>query len=192
MNSWFKMLNIVCFVLLIAFGNTISGQAWNSARLSILSGGNIPFNFNSLERFKNGITITDGTKLGISLATNNITGHDLTGFILNFRSFNNQTVLQGDSYTLPLSTIRVVAGNAIGLESGHSEGRQDLSADWTALFTYENLSWTDLTWTNDQLNISYDCGISVSAGGNGSLLGEEPDYYQVEIEFELIPTGSGF
>ncbi len=31
----------------------------------------------------------------------------------------------------------------------------------------------------------------IGAGGNGSLLGEEPDYYNVEIQFDLWPTVSG-
>jgi hypothetical protein len=80
----------------------------------------------------------------------------------------------------------------MGLESGLSQGYVALSTDWLPLFIYQNDVWSDLSWNTHQLNISYDCGIPVSAGGNGTLLGEEPDYYLVEIEIEIFPTGHGF
>jgi len=68
----------------------------------------------------------------------------------------------------------------------------DLSSNWVPLFSFTNLTWHNLTWTNAQLNISFECGKPTTSGGNGNLLGEEPDYYNVEIEFELVPTGLGF
>jgi hypothetical protein len=167
-------------------------QEWNAARLTILYGSNIPFNFNSIDKIKNGIEINLGTKLGISLADSSKVGHTLEGFVLNFRSFNNQPNLKGDVYTLPLNRIRVKAENALGLGSGSTYGYQDLTADWIPLFTYTNPSFVNLDWANNQLNISYECGKPVISGGNGSFLGEEPDFYTVEIEFELVPTGPGF
>ncbi len=126
------------------------------------------------------------------MADSSKVGHDLEGFVLNFRSFNGQANIRGDVSMLPLNRIRVRAENLLGLGSGFSYGYKDLTTDWVTLFTYTNPSWTDLNWADHQLNISFECGKPVSEGGNGSLLGEDPDYYNVEIEFEIVPTGPGF
>jgi hypothetical protein len=136
--------------------------------------------------------VQTGTHFGISLADSSQLGHDLEGFELYFRAFNNQANIKGDVYVLPLNKIRVKAENVIGLESGTSYGYKDLSTDWVLLFSYTNTNWVDLNWANNQLNISYECGKPESEGGNGSLMGEDPDYYNIEIEFELVPTGPGF
>jgi hypothetical protein len=167
-------------------------QEWNSARLVILYGGNITFNFNNLSKIKEGIELTEATHLGISLADSNQAGHTLEGFELNFRTFNGATQITGDVYTHELNTIRVKAENALGLASGTSYGYQNLDVGWTTLFSYTNPSFTDLTWDSDQIYLSYDCGIPLINGGNGSLLGKPGDYYTIEIEIELIPTGPGF
>lgn len=170
----------------------VFSQEWNAARLNVLYGSSLPLNFSSLSKIKKGIEVQTGTRFGISLADSSIVGHILQGFVLYFRAFNNQANIKGDVYVLPLNRLRIKAENVIGLESGHSYGYQDLSSDWVPLFSYTNVSWTDLNWANNQLNISYECGKPVSAGGNGSLMGEDPDYYNIEIEFELVPTGPGF
>jgi hypothetical protein len=181
---------IVLFGVLLSV--EMAGQNWNSARLSLLYGGSIPFNFNSIKVYSEGIEIEDGTILGITLTDNNEPGHDLQGFELTFRTFNGQTAISGAVYDLPLNVIRVRAENNLGLVSGISEGYQDLDAASTLLFYYESIPFSDLTWDTHQLSLSYECGKSVAEGGNGTLLGRPPDYYTIEIEIELIPTGPGF
>jgi len=178
-------------ILLISF-ISVDAQEYNYARLSVLYGGNIPFNFNSMEKYRNGIEIADGTILGITLADSSVAGTTLEGFDLNVRSFNGAGSIKGSVYTLDLNRIRIKAEDYLGLFTGTSFGYQDLSSVWNTLFSYTNLSFTDLNWNNHQLSISYDCGIPLSSGGNGSLLGEEADYYTVEIELEIVPTGIGF
>lgn len=182
----------LCLISLFLFTCLTFAQEWNAARLVVLYGGNVTFNFNSLEKIKNGIELDNLTHLGISLADSNQVGHTLEGFDINFRAFNGATEIRGDVYTLPLNSIRLRAINALGLGAGTSFGYQDLDVGWTTLFSYTNVAFTDLTWDMHQLYISYDCGIPVSAGGNGSLLGESGDFYTTEIEIELIPTGPGF
>jgi len=181
-------------IFIILFINIAKGhgQEWNSARITVLYGSNIPFNFNSMDKIKKGIEINTGTHIGISMADSSKVGHDLEGFVLNFRSFNGQANIKGDAASLPLNRIRVKAENLLGLGSGFSYGYKDLTTDWVTLFTYTNPLWTDLNWADHQLNISFECGKPLSEGGNGSLLGEDPDYYNVEIEFEIVPTGPGF
>lgn len=186
-------LRLLLFVLLITCSTEHAmSQEWNYARLNVMYGSSIPFNFSSMDKIKKGVEITPGTRFGISLADSAKVGHVLQGFVLNFRTFNSQNVIKGDSYSIPLNRIRVKAENATGLESGTSYGYMDLSSNWIPLFSFTNLTWHNLNWANAQLNISFECGKPATSGGNGNLLGEEPDYYNVEIEFEIVPTGLGF
>lgn len=180
-------------VLILISSVSVFAQEWNSARLTMLYGSSIPFNFNSISKIKNGITISPGTRLGISMADSAKVGHILQGFVLYSRTFNSQTNLQGEAAnTLPLSKIRIKAENYLGLGDGITYGFKDLTSDWVPLFTYTKSPWVNLSWNTHQLTITYDCGIPTESGGNGSLIGETPDYYNVEIEFELVPTGPGF
>lgn len=185
-----RKLLVMAVIFFIAY--PVLGQEWNAARLQVLYGSHLPFNFSSINKIKKGIEVQTGTRFGITLADSSKIGHTLQGFVLYFRAFNNQANIKGDVHTLPLNKMRVKAENVIGLESGVSTGYQDLSSDWVPLFTYTNLTWVDLSWATHQLNISYQCGKPVADGGNGSLMGEEPDFYNIEIEFELVPTGPGF
>jgi hypothetical protein len=186
------MRRIAFITMLLLFSEISYSQEWNAARLVILYGGDVAFNFNSLEKIKNGIELINVTHLGISLADSNQVGHTLEGFDLNVRTFNGATQIDGDAGTLDLNVVRVKAENALGLGAGTSYGYQDLDVGWTTLFSYSNVAFTDLTWDANQLYVSFDCGIPVADGGNGSLLGEPGDYYIVEIEIELVPTGPGF
>ena len=179
-------------LLFLLFQVNILAQDWNSARLSLLYGGNIPFNFSSIKTYAEGIEIADGTILGVTLTDNNVVGHDLQGFDLNFRTFNGQAAITGSAGNLNLNAIRVKAENNLGLATGASEGYKDLSTGWVLLFSYTSIPFSDLAWNTHQLSLSYECGKPVSEGGNGILLGETPDYYTVEIEVELMPTGPGF
>ena len=180
-------------VLILISSVSVFAQEWNSARLTMLYGSSIPFNFNSISKIKNGITITPGTRLGISMADSAKVGHVLQGFVLYSRAFNSQTNLRGEAAnTLPLNKIRIKAENYLGLGDGITYGFKDLTSDWVPLFTYTKSPWVNLSWNTHQLTITYDCGIPTESGGNGSLIGETPDYYNVEIEFELVPTGPGF
>ena len=170
----------------------MAGQDWNSARLSLLYGGSIPFNFNSIKAYSEGIEIVDGTILGITLTDNNVTGHDLEGFDLTFNTFNGQTAISGAVHDLPLNVIRVKAENNLGLGSGSSEGYRELDATSTLLFSYRNSPFSDLVWDSHQLSLSYECGKPPSLGEDGTLLGRPSDYYTVEIEVWLFPKGFGF
>jgi hypothetical protein len=182
-------------VLLSSVVGTAFSQDWNYARLVLIYGSHIPFNFNSMNRYVQGIEVLEGTILGVTLADSSQVGTDLTGFDLNIRAFNGATEILGDANNLDLDVIRIKAENYLGFGPGFSTmGYQDLSPGWTTLCSYTdpNPVFTDLTWDNYQLGISYECGKPVADGGNGSLLGEPPDYYRVEIELELLPTGIGF
>jgi len=145
-----------------------------------------------MKAYSTGIEITDGTILGVTLVDNNVVGHDLQGFDLNFRSFNGQGNINGAADNLNLNAIRVKAENSLGLATGTTVGYQDLSTTWTTIFSYTSIPFSNLAWNTHQVSLSYECGKPISEGGNGILLGVTPDYYTVEIEIELVPTGPGF
>jgi hypothetical protein len=190
-----KQTRIWLLLMLICVTGAASSQEWNYARLVLIYGGNIPFNFNSIQRYAEGIEIEDGTILGVTMVDSGQVGHDLTGFDLNIRAFNGATEILGDANSLDLNVIRIRAENSVGFGAGLTTfGYQDLSAGWTTLCSYldDDLTFEDLVWDTHQLSISYECGKSVADGGNGTLEGETPDYYQVEVEVELVPTGPGF
>lgn len=182
-------------LLLFAGAGTVFSQEWNYARLVLIYGGDIPFHFNSINRYTQGLEIEEGTILGITLADSGQVGHDLTGFDLNMRAFNGATEILGEANSLDLNVIRIRGENYLGFGPGFvSAGYQDLSSGWTTLcsFTDPGPVFTDLVWDTHQLVISYECGKPVAEGGNGALLGEPPDYYRIEVELELVPTGPGF
>ncbi|MCK4751134.1 MAG: hypothetical protein KAT15_28945 [Bacteroidales bacterium] len=185
---------LICILIFTVTGNSFS-QEWNYARLVLIYGGNIPFNFNSINRYTQGIEIEEGTIVGVTLADSNQVGYDLTGFDLNMRAFNGATEIQGDANNIDLDAIRIKAENYLGFGVGFSSpGYQDLASVWTTICTYAVAPavFTDLAWDTHQLAVSYECGKPVADGGNGSLLGEPPDYYRVEVELELVPIGPGF
>lgn len=188
-----KAITTVFLFVLIFSSLKVYSQEYNYARLSVLYGGNIPFNFKSIDNFKDGIRVENGTIIGVSMVDSNQVGADLEGFILRFRSFNAQSSIEGSVFSLPLSSIQVEAANNIGLPAPNATytGLQSLTTTWVNLveFTQNPVSppdFTNLDWANHQIKLSYECGVATS------LLGEEADYYTVEIEIELIPTGPGF
>ncbi len=189
-NNYQKIFKLIILFLFFLVNNSYS-QEYNYARLTVIYGADIPFNFRSINNYKNGITITNGTVLGITLADSNQAGVSLEGFDLRFRSFNSQANIEGSVYDIPLSTIELEASNNIGLGAATYTGLKELSTSWTNLVEYTQNpinppAFSDLIWSNHQVNISYSCGVT------NTLLGEESDYYSVEIEIELIPTGPGF
>ena len=167
-------------LLLIFLVSGAASQEWNYARLVMIYGGNIPFNFNSLKRYSDGMEIEDGTILGVTLADSAQPGMSLDGFELMVRAFNGATEITGDADNLDLNVIRIKAeiSQGFGMGTFVSEGYIDLPPDFQKLCSYvDNVGgFDDLVWSDHQLAISYECGKPVAAGGNGSLLGEPPDY----------------
>jgi len=101
-NRHTKHLILLLFLFCASSFTIVNAQEWNTARLSVLYGGNIPVDFNNLSRIKKGIEFQTGTRFGISMADSSVVGHQLQGFTLYCRAFNNQANIKGEVYTLPL------------------------------------------------------------------------------------------
>ena len=161
-----------------------SGHAQdNSARLTTIIGSRIEFNFNTLDNYNNGIRITNGTTMGISMSA--IAPAVLTGWHIDVQAFNSQSSIDGaGSNSLPLNTIQIEATDANGnLSTAVFNGLQDLAiAPGNTLMSTIDPAHIPADANTHQINLSYECGIA-----NGSLLGQTPDYYAVELEVILIP-----
>jgi len=186
------MLKVVLITLLsLALSNSF-GQY--SARLMVLSGANIPFFFNTLDRLENGLNNQNfPTVLGITLADDDFAVDPvLTGFILTARATTPNIV--GYSNTIPLNIIEIQANPVLG---GFADGvfvfEQNLptaiSDAPVNLLIYEDLipNFNPLNANTDRVNIIFRAG----ENGNG-LIGVPGDRYAVDILFELTPTGAGF
>jgi hypothetical protein len=174
----------ICFVIFFTgvFNTLILAQD-NTARLTTLIGSHIEFNFNSIDKYRNGIRITDGTTLGVSME--DLTGGTLTGWHLDFQSFLSQpTIDGGGGNTLPLNTIQIEATDASGnLGTATFNGLQDLAiAPGNELMNTIDPAHIPADANTHQINLTYECGIA-----NGSLLGSTADYYTIEVEVILIP-----
>ena len=177
-------------ILVFALGWNCFAQELYTARLVVVYGGSIPFNFNSIQRYSEGIEIEDGTILGVTLQEDDDSDIELEGFDLQVRAFNAYSI-KGDAYELALDRIRIRADNYMGLVDGEYFGYQELSSTWVTLFSYNPGIFEGTSWNTHQLGISFDCGRSADEGGAGIMLGENPDFYSVEVEFVIVPFGPG-
>ena len=165
--------------------NEAEAQPWNTARLSVIEGGTVEFNFNSFNEYENGITSTNGTVLGITIA-NLAAGSALASWTLDFATDLGATDFTGPgTNTLDLSTIQLTASENFGFagETVTFSGPLALTAASQTLVSTSDTDLLNIDWTTHQVNITYDCG--TTAGNN--LLEETPGYYTVEIEFTLEP-----
>lgn len=176
--------SFIIILLYLLFGRTNYTVAQdNTARLTTLIGSHIEFNFNSIDKYRNGIRITDGTTLGISME--DLTGGTLIGWHLDFQSFLSQpTIDGGGGNSLPLNVIQIEATDASGnLTTATFNGLQDLAiAPGNELMSTVDPAHIPANANTHQVNLSYECGIA-----NGSLLGSTADYYTIEVEVILIP-----
>lgn len=178
---------------------------FNSARISILSGGNVEFNFLNLNDYKDGKTLTDKTVLGISICDCNSTagadpvaGSNITGWDLYFDTDDTEFSGIDPANSLPLCFIeaQAVPRPGSGLVGLVSSGYQVLvnEGDPTTPLISEDVApatIADRLWTNDQLNISYRFAspLNLSCPGVSFPLINSPvvgDYYTITISFALV------
>ena len=107
------------FIFFIAFSliyGVSYSQEYNYARLVVIYGNMIPFNFNSIQNYKDGIRVEDGTIFGVTMVDSVSNPPTVHGFDIQFRAFNGQAVIQGTgANSLPLNTIEVEATDFAGL-----------------------------------------------------------------------------
>lgn len=182
---------------------------YNSARISILSGGSVDFNFLNIEDYKSGITLNNYTVLGITICNCNssagadpVAGSNITGWDLYMDTDDTEFTGSDPVNTLPLCFMEAEATIRSGMAGAgvNVTGRQTLAvegaADRIAFDDVAPATITDRFWSTDQVNISYYFAVpptNVTCTGigrtfplinDGALVG---DYYTASISFTLVP-----
>jgi hypothetical protein len=162
-----KLKYAILFFGVILFANQMFGQ---SLRLSVKRGGVIQFYFNTLKKYNEGITYNDYTQIAVAFSEHSAPKD--SSWQMEVRALN-ATIDGGGTNTLPLNVIRMQT----------SDGGSSTSATYTG-------GWVQLTnayqvvvsngpegaFTDNVVNISWDCGIT------NSVSGESPDFYAVDID----------
>ncbi len=196
---------IICkFLILFVFFNSNLFSQYNSARIAILSGGVVNFNFKTIQDYKNGIE-SNNTVIGISMSDINPgfpIGHSIVdGFKLYF-STTASNIIGDAGNTIPLSAIQASASNISGFAGATFNAYQDLTGPITlnssaspplgnVLMEYDDVGIPlpsgvfSINTNANKIRIYFQCGMN-SAPSN-KLLGSTADYYSVPIELWLWP-----
>ena len=194
------MRNIGTFLIIIWLlfaGNSVLAQFKiledNSARISVLSGGNVPFIFNSINKYSTGVTYTNWTRLGITYVDSCLACG--TGFELHVRAADvdgDGAITSDDGgNTIPFSIIELQASNAVGLPPGPTvySAPTPLSAISAILLT----TAVDTADANThQVFITYTIGTNPCPCPPGNNILDQslvPDHYLEELIFDLCRIG---
>ncbi len=179
-----RLKNILLFQALMLLSWSTLAQD-NVARLTLLIGSHIEFNFNSIADYQNGKQITNGSTIGVTMSE--ILPAVLTGWHIDVQTFLGATDFtdnSGGGVLLPSETIQIEATDASGnLGTATFTGLQDLSAGGATLMSTNDLAHVPANPNTHQINLSYECGMTVA----NNLLGTNGGYYTIEVEVILIP-----
>ncbi|MBE9469123.1 MAG: hypothetical protein IMY72_12495 [Bacteroidetes bacterium] len=172
-------LKINILFILISISN-ISICQNQTIRLSVRTGGNVDFIFNSYKKFDQGIVYTDYTKLAVYyIDTNNAGNHTaLTHWKLDFKA--NSANIEGSSSNLDLRTLELTATDGGGTLPATYLGKKGLSAVDVTLVN----AGPEGDYNDNLINITYDCGTNATY----KVLNKKSDYFIVDIIFTVIST----
>ncbi len=192
-----KIGTFLIFILLLLAESGVFAQFKiledNSARISVLSGGNVPFVFNSINKYETGVTYTDWTRLGFTYVDSCLAC--AIGFELHVRAADTDldgAITSDDGgNTIPFRVIQLQARNALGLPAGPTvySAPTELSGGDAILFTTA-VDTADAT--THQVFITYTIGTNPCPCPPGNNILEQslsPDHYLEEIIFTLCRIG---
>jgi hypothetical protein len=156
--------------------------AQDSVRLTVIDGGNVSFNFNSLSKYNNGITYANYTTFGIA-ATDAapVNGYN-NGWELFVKALSNQLDGSVLANTLNLNTIELSPTITAGPATIVNPTITLSNADQLLVRSVIAIAGPDPNPTTDQISITYNVGVT-----NG-LLESTADYYTVDLDFTLTGT----
>lgn len=169
----------VCCFLCCVFQYGFTQDKSTSSRIIIETGGNVPFNINSYDKYENGMRYEYWTRLSLSFSDSVTIGDEtvVSGATWKLEFKANTSQLFGDyggNIDLDLITLEVVdAGGNNDLEVFIMPDPISLSENFQPLIE-------GAPQGNFQILITYTIG-----EGENNLLGNPPDYYNVDIIFEL-------
>lgn len=166
-------LSVFCFACLVLLNQKSEAQNPYS-HILVESGGYVQMNFNSLEKYKEGISFENWTRIAITFTD---TDDASAEWKLEFKA--NTLNLVGDyGSTLPLESVEVQvydAGGTNNLGAFVQSTAQDLDSNYITLVSGAPQG----DFSDNKLYISYRIGL------DPPLLGQSPDYYFVDVEFKL-------
>lgn len=166
-----------------------------AVRISIISGGNVPFVINSIDKWKNGAILPDWTTIRISITDSaGVVVTDITEWQLRF----NAQDIDGDS-----KFDAEDPGNLSKITLNTLELSSVLSASCGAVLISPLIALSSLEQTlvtgsipagtacaDNILNITYNCGSSLTVPNNGFIDQDaEADYYTEIMIFTLYGCG---
>jgi hypothetical protein len=184
---------------------------FNSARISVLAGSSVEFNFQTIDDYKNGISKTNSTVMGISVCNCNseggtsldpVGGSTITGYSIYFDTDDAQFTGLSPSNSLPLCALEALANTSSGFAasavtiSNTKVALGQIPTVGGAIFKEDNgvNVITDRFWTTDQISIDYFMGVAPGIGGCTLAVpfidaagGYVPDSYYVTVSFTLVP-----
>jgi hypothetical protein len=186
---------------------------FNQARISIIAGGNIEFNFGNIQQYSSGLSLTNATILGITIcdcpsegggSADPVANSTLDGWELYFDTDDANFTGQDPANTLPLCILEAEATPRVGMVGVNFNGRQPLGVQPTTAMPLADESTVlpatpSRVWTTDQMFITYFCGVPptnadcLAAGQNFPFINDPPlaDYYTATVSFTLVPLFSG-
>lgn len=194
-NKFMKLSSslIPLLSVLLCFSDDVKAQSSPSGavRISIISGGSVPFVINSLDKWENGATLPNWTTIRISV-TDSVAGvGGLTDWELRFNAQDVDVDSEFDAED-PANASKITLNTlelSLSLLSGSCGAV--LGASPVALSNAEETLVTGTmvdgaTCVDNILNITYDCGSSLTVLNNGFMdQGAEADYYTEIMFFTL-------
>lgn len=162
---------LFCVICLYCLVQSFAQNPYSEIRIE--SGGTLQFSVNSLKKYEEGIVRENWTRMAITFED---TDDSAATWKLVVKALESEII--GDySNTLPLDQIIIEvfdAGGANNLGAFIQPAQNLTASDVTLIQGAPQGDFTD--------NVIY---ISYRLGTENRLLGEAPDYYFVDIEFEL-------
>lgn len=169
-----KAIPKLYFLLLILCTINTTGQ---TLQLYVVKGGNIPFTFNSLTKYKSGYTYSDWTQLNI-----NYIDSSSHGWILTVKAESSGFISESGYADIPLYTLHILTANFTIPGTVNTFTRALTSAEQT-------IASGDSINVSGRLTISYEYGLPQDPGPfalpSETLMGKLPDFYSTNLRFEI-------
>ncbi len=178
---------VPCLILFLFFSGACFSQDI-SARISVINGGRVFFQFNSLRDFENGIELTDYTTIALTVVDNDPGADVIQNFQVTVESFSSAggDLVGTSGANLDADYIEVIPTRIA------ANGLDNATESYSSIFlsgasqTILSSTQVEASWTTHQFNITYKCNPS-EPGGN-TLYGEVQDYYTTTLAFDLDVT----
>jgi len=176
-----NLLLSILFIFLFLISPSLKGQNNVTSRIRVVSGGTISFYFNSLSKYKSGLTLTDWTRLNVYFNDTTIGNVGSgNGWQLLVRADDIGVIADGGAPALALSSIILTASASGGFTGTLAPPVTLSNADQLLVSDATNVS------VNEEIVISYEIG-TTNNPPNSPYLGKPADYYSVNLVFTLEP-----